>query len=332
MRKKITVALCLICAIVCGVIVSGVTSRASSANISITTDSSTVKKEDEFLVKVTVSSDAAMQNIDTMLNYDSQVLEFVSSDSSAAAGASGMIHIMEEFLDPVQSVTYTLTFKALELGYSALGVSETYISEAETFNIVPVSSDSVNVEVITNKQESSETRLSELLIAPGTMNEEFDPDVYTYTADAAYEDETVAISAIPMDENAIVTMEKSDILAFGTNTVVITVTAPSGHVGTYTVTINRSSVPEETEETLETETGESMSSESETAKTQVMESWSTETETETTGESELPLESQSAGETANSQTGESAESSSVITPDSEAASAAQTDTGAIDEP
>ena len=46
MKKKITVALCLqYDAIVCGVIVSGVTLRTSSANISISTDSQTVKKE-----------------------------------------------------------------------------------------------------------------------------------------------------------------------------------------------------------------------------------------------------------------------------------------------
>ena len=219
------------------------TSRASSANITIGVDNSTVKKEQEFTVKVNVSSDAAMQNIDTMLSYDPAVLEFVSSDSYAVAGASGMIHIMEEFLDPVDSITYNLTFKALEVGNSSLQVSETFISEAETFNVVPVSSDSVSMEVITNRQESTETRLGELLVAPGTMNETFDPDEYEYTVDAAYEDEAVAVSAIPMDENAVVTMEKSDTLSFGANTIVITVTAPSGNVGTYTITVNRCDVP-----------------------------------------------------------------------------------------
>lgn len=307
MKKKITVALCLICAIVCGVIVSGVTSRASSANISISTDSQTVKKEQEFSVKVTVSSDAAMQNIDTMLGYDPQVLEYVKSDSSAVAGASGMIHIMEEFLDPVTSVTYTLTFKALELGSSSLSVSDTYISEAETFNIVPVSSDSVNVEVITNKQESSETRLSELLIAPGEMNEEFNPDVYEYTVEAAYEDENVAISAIPMDENSVVTMEKSDTLSFGENKVIITVTAPSGNTSTYTVTVNRPAVPEETMETGESDTTETSESDtmetSESGTTGTSESDTMETESgeaqsmeAQVNESEAVLESQVPGE------------------------------------
>ena len=254
MKKKIVIAACLVCAIVCGVIVTGMTSRASSANISIGVDNQTVKKEQEFNVNVTVSSDAAMQNIDTMLKYDASVLEFVSSDSSAVVGASGMIHIMEEFLDPMNDVTYHLTFKALEVGSSNLGVSETFISEAETFNVVPVSSDSINMEVITNKQESTETRLSELLVAPGTMQETFDPDTYEYTVDAAYEDEAVAVSAIPMDENAVVTMEKADTLSFGANTIIITVTAPSGNVSTYTVTVNRSDVPESQSETDESET------------------------------------------------------------------------------
>ena len=272
MKKKIIIAVCVMCAVVIGVIASGVTSRASSANIQITSQADTVKKDQEFAVQVTISSDAAMQNIDTMFQYDASVLEYISSDSSAVAGASGMIHIMEEFLDPVSTMTYTLTFKALEPGTSSLSVSDTYISQAETFAVIPVSSDSISVEVVTNQQESRETRLSDLLIAPGTLNEQFSPDVYEYTAQVGYADESAAISAIPMDENAVVSMEKSDTLSFGENTVVITVTAPSGDVGTYTVTIYRpytpeteSSVPEsetmdesgavsETEERLESET------------------------------------------------------------------------------
>ena len=55
MKKKIVIAACLVCAIVCGVIVTGMTSRASSANISIGVDNQTVKKEQEFNVNVTVS-------------------------------------------------------------------------------------------------------------------------------------------------------------------------------------------------------------------------------------------------------------------------------------
>lgn len=300
MKKKIIIAVCLMCAVVCGVIAAGVTSRASSANISIAADGDTVKKEQEFSVRVTVSSDAAMQNIDTMFTYDATVLEYVSSDSSAVAGASGMIHIMEEFLDPVTTMTYTLNFKALELGTSVLSVSDTYISQAETFDVIPVSSDSISVEVVTNHQESSETRLDQLLVAPGELNEPFSPDVYEYTAQVAYEDENAAVSAIPMDENAVVTMEKSDTLSFGENRVIITVTAPSGDVGTYTVIINRPSAPETETETFESETPESETMESETmTETQVPES-----ETESTSD-----QSSAEGETGESQavqeTGES---------------------------
>lgn len=319
MKKKIAAALCLICAIVCGVIVSGVTSRASSANISISMDSQTVKKEQEFNIKVTVSSDAAMQNIDTMLNYDPQVLEYVSSDSSAVAGASGMIHIMEEFLDPSQSVTYTLTFKALELGTSSMSVSDTYISEAETFNIVPVSSDSVSVEVITNKQESSETRLSELLIAPGTMSQEFDPDVYEYTVEAAYEDENVAISAIPMDENAVVAMEKSDTLNFGENKIIITVTAPSGNTGTYTIIVNRAAVPETVEEMpetevmeSETESMESQSAESETISETVLDEETTDPVSDSEAETDVYTEESQVQDSYNVQNNEVEETAGAI--------------------
>lgn len=249
MKKKIGISISLLCAaVICAVVVGlafgGGKSKASSANISLSVDSQTVKKEQEFTLKVTVSSDAAMQNIDTMLKYNPEVLEYISSDSTSVAGASGMIHIMESFLDPVNEKTYTLTFKALEVGQSDLGVSDTYIEDAETFSVISASSDNIGMEVVTNKQESAETRLSQLLVSPGTMNVEFDPDTYTYMVDTAYEDETVAISAIPMDENAVVTMEKTDTLAFGANTVTITVTAPSGHTGVYTLTINRADTPE----------------------------------------------------------------------------------------
>lgn len=239
MKKRISVILCLICAIAIGVTAFSVTSMASGATISISSDQQKVKKEEEFTVSVTVSSNVSMQNIDTMLRYDADVIEYLSCESMAVAGASGMIHIMEEFIDPMSTVTYELKFKALEVGSSDLSVSDTYISEAETFNVVSVTSDSTNVEVVTNRQESSESRLSELLIAPGEMNEVFDPDTYTYTATVFADDETAAISAIPMDENAVVTMEKADVLNYGDNTVTITVTAPSGNTSVYTVNIYR---------------------------------------------------------------------------------------------
>lgn len=316
MKKKIGISISLLCAVViCAVAVGfafgGGKSKASSAGISLSVDSQTVKKEQEFTLNVTVSSDAAMQNIDTMLKYNPEVLEYISSDSTSVAGASGMIHIMESFLDPVNEKTYTLTFKALEVGRSDLGVSDTYIEDAETFSVISVSSDNIGIEVVTNKQESAETRLSQLLVSPGIMDMEFDPDTYTYTIDTAYEDETVAISAIPMDENAVVTMEKTDTLVFGANTVTITVTAPSGHTGVYTLTINRADTPEAESQAdvTESESESTLESASEGASHETVESESTvPAESETgdvipeTAENVVPREterqSQPAGEPA----------------------------------
>ena len=277
MKKKIIISLCCICAVFVGVLAGKMPSKASSAEISLKADSQTVKKEQEFSVYVTVTADAAIQNIDTMFGYDAEILEYVSSDSSAVAGASGKLHIMEDFTEPVNSVTYTLKFRALEVGDCMLGVSETYISEAETFNIVPVSSANMTVTVITNRQESAEARLKELLVAPGSMNESFDSDVYIYTVKAAYEDENVAVSAIPADENAVVAMEKADTLNVGENYVVITVTAPAGNTAVYTVIIDRSSIPSQAETDVP-------------AETEVQSETDAPVETDAQGETDAPVE------------------------------------------
>lgn len=246
MKKKIVISLSLVCTIVFGIVLAGMNSKASGADVNISIDQQTVKKEQEFSVQVKISSNAQMQSIDAMVSYDAQILEFISSDNTAANGASGLLHIKEEFLDGTVEAVYNLTFKALETGAATISVYDTLIEESETFALVDVVNRQLTIEVATNRSESAECHLSNLLIAPGQLNQEFNPEVYEYTAEVPYENDAVAISAIPADENAVVTMEKPDILEFGNNLVTITVTAVSGNTATYTININRSSVPSET--------------------------------------------------------------------------------------
>jgi len=254
MKKKIAIALSLVLVIACGFIINGMTSKANSANIAITVDEAEIKKGQEFIAKVTIDSDVAMASVDSFVSYDPELLEYLPSEEDAVAGASGIIHIMEDFEEGKQTIEYELTFKALEVGTVDIDLYDTLIEEFENLNFLEAATTKATVTVIEDTAQSGEARLSDLLVAPGELDKEFDPNTFEYSVDVTEEDDMVALSAIPMEEAAVVTVEQDEVLSMGANTIKINVTSPSGHESTYTLTVNRGALP--VEETPDTQTEE----------------------------------------------------------------------------
>jgi len=254
MKKKIAIALSLVLVIACGFIINGMTSKANSANIAITVDEAEIKKGQEFIAKVTIDSDVAMASVDSFVSYDPVLLEYLPSEEDAVAGASGIIHIMEDFEEGKQTIEYELTFKALEVGTVDIDLYDTLIEEFENLNFLEAATTKATVTVIEDIAQSGEARLSDLLVAPGELDKEFDPNTFEYSVDVTEEDDMVALSAIPMEEAAVVTVEQDEVLSMGANTIKINVTSPSGHESTYTLTVNRGALP--VEETPDTQTEE----------------------------------------------------------------------------
>lgn len=239
MNKKIGITAGLIGAAVIGAAGLKMTSSADSVNISIAASAPTVEKEETFQMTIEVSSDVAVQSLDSLITYNPEVLEFVSSSDDAVAGASGTIHIIDTFEEGASSAKYELTFKALEVGESEIMLGETIVQEYGSARLIDAASSPVSVSVETNDQISSNNTLSELLVYPGELDEAFSPDVYDYHMTVGVETENVILSAVPADDEAVVLADIPETLIIGENTATIHVKALSGDEAVYTVHITR---------------------------------------------------------------------------------------------
>lgn len=239
MRKKIWAVIAALCIVIGGVAGFKMTSSASSANISVTASSQSVKKEQLVDVSVKLSSDTQLEKVNATISYDDTILEFVSSNDQAAVGASGIINISDTFETGAYEKTYALQFKAIEVGTSDLNISDAVAEAFDTADVIDISAQTLSINVEINHTESDEARLSDLLVAPESTEEDFSPEVYEYHVTVDSDTEDILLSAVPMDENAVVTLEKLDQLVFGENRVVINVTSVSGKTATYTIYVNR---------------------------------------------------------------------------------------------
>ena len=299
MNKKIGIALGTIGAVLIGTLGFKMTSSADSVNINIAASAPVVEKEETFNMTIEVSGDVTVQSLDSLITYNPEVLEFVSCEDDAVAGASGTIHIIDTFEEGTETASYELTFKALEVGESDVTLGETIVQEYGSARLIDAASSPVSISVETNQQVSSDSALSELLVYPGEFDESFSPEVYEYHMTVGVETENVVLSAVPSDENAVVTADIPATLVIGENKATIRVKALSGDESVYTVYITRlaESLPEAAAFSLDDETV------SETAETESLES----SESEETAETMESSESEEAAETIESETAENAE-------------------------
>ncbi len=237
MKKKIIALFVAIGIIGAGAAGMNLLTSASAADISLEASAGTVNKGGILDVRMVVSSDVSIGKFDSIIRYDDTILEYQSDHAEETAGATGTIHIVETFENGASYAEYHLKFKALEVGSCTFSMDETVIEEFGSANVLEVSSAPLTVSVETNDTLSSETRLSDLVIAPAELDETFSPDIYTYHATVSAEQ--LILSALPMDARAVVTVAMPETLALGSNLVKITVTAPSGDVSEYVIEVIR---------------------------------------------------------------------------------------------
>ena len=268
MRRKIAIIISFI-AILSFVVFEGISynqAHAQKAQIYLEIPDS-IKKENEFTVKVVVDSDIELYSIDAYLTYDVNMLEFVP-DNEKVSGTSGILEIRDIYGEKTKRKEYQLTFKALETGKTKLALSDVYLVDYVNLEDIEVSPTTGNIIIEVNSQVTKDASLEDLLVAPGDLTEEFSPDCLEYEVHVGLDVEKIGVSAILADEDSVVELDMPEQLAEGENLVVITVTALSGNVKTYTVKVIRKEWPEEegtepaAEELEETET--EMPEESET--------------------------------------------------------------------
>lgn len=306
MRKKLAVILILV--LILGISVVGISSQnkayAKEAQIYLEIPDS-VKKENEFTVKVILDSDVNLYSIDAYLSYSADTLEFVP-DSEFVSGTDGVLELKDVYGEETKQAEYELTFKALETGNAEVSLTDVYLIDYADMDYITVSPCAKQFEIGINRQVAEDARLMDLIVAPGDLTEDFSPDQLDYEMHVGLDVDMVGISAIPMNEDSVIDLEMPEKLAEGENRIVITVTALSGNVNTYTITVIKKEWPEEADEEEVDENAIGVTEEQDTVQT---------TETEQVEETEVPGESTETDSQQDSSIGESAVEASVIDPE-----------------
>ncbi len=236
MKTTIKQIICLLCtaAIVCSLSVFGAFAAASSSAVSVS--SSNVTIGNTFTVTVKVSA-TAIGSVDGRLTYDPSVVEFVSGND--ASGTAGTILLAKwSTADNTPSLTFTLTFTAKAAGNSALSFSTTEVTNFNEEALDP-SSASANVTVSAPVVLSGNANLSSLKVSSGTLSPAFSANTTNYSVTVPNNVTSVTISAVTVEKDAKTSISGKNSLSVGTNTRVITVTAPNGTTKKYTVKITR---------------------------------------------------------------------------------------------
>ena len=285
MKKKLAIILVLV--LMLGLSVVGISSQnkayAKAAQIYLEIPDS-VKKENEFTVKVVLDSDVNLYSIDAYLSYSADTLEFVPG-SGFVSGTDGVLELKDVYGEETKRAEYELTFKAIETGNAEVALTDVYLIDYTDMDYITVSPYAKQFEIEINQQVAEDARLMELIVAPGELTEDFSPDQLDYEMHVGLDVEMVGISAIPMDEGSVVGLEMPEKLVEGENRIVITVTALSGNVNTYTIKVIRKDWPEEAsgedmEETTEGVTEETTEQTTEAGKAQESEMPEESTETD----------------------------------------------------
>lgn len=246
MKKKIAVLLTFV--LVLGLTVVGISSKnkayAKTAEMYLEVPDS-VKKENEFTVNVVLNSDVDLYSIDAYLSYDAELLEFVP-DNDYVTGAAGVLELKDTYDAETKNATYEITFKALDTGEVEIALTDVFLIDYADLDYIEVASSVKHFEIGINKTVESDARLSDLLVAPGELTQAFNPDQLDYEMHVGLDVDMIGISAIPMEEDSVVGLEMPEKLQVGENTVVVTVTALSGHVNTYTIKVYREEIAENT--------------------------------------------------------------------------------------
>jgi len=248
MKKKIVIAFVLVFAMVLTVI--GVTSKeeayAKSAQMHIEIPES-IKKENEFQVTVVLESDVQLYSVDAYISYDANMLEFIS-DNDYVTGSDGVLELKDVYQEETKNATYEITFKALEAGVAEVALTDVYLIDYADLDYITVSSSAKQLEIGVNHMIAEDARLSDLIIAPGVLEKSFDPNVLEYVMYVGLDVEQIGVSAIPMNVDSVVGLVMPDTLQIGENIIKITVTALSGNVNMYTVTVIREAIEKSSDE------------------------------------------------------------------------------------
>ena len=200
------------------------------------------KKELKVGETLTVSVRLSISNMygsDITVEYDENVLTYVSG---ADSGGAGQAHIVDENVGGQNQKTYSLTFKAAKAGSCVIKAAGTVGAGVPSTDVkIDGASASVTVK---NAALSSNANLKSLTVSNGSLSPKFSASTTSYKVSVKKTVTSCKIYATAADSGAKVAISGTSELKVGDNTRTVTVTAPSGAQKVYTITVNRSDVDE----------------------------------------------------------------------------------------
>ena len=213
-------------------------SFAASGKLSFSDPTASVG--DQVSVTMKITSDGALGSSDVMLQYDADVLEFVSGTNANGGACSVRVTGSAEAADQ-KVFSFTLKFNALKAGTSSITVTSQEVYDADSKAVTLDHVGSASVKINAAASSSKDASLSSLEISPGTLKPAFSADVTEYTAAVSSDVTSITVSAPAKDGAAKVAISGNDDLQDGENTITCTVTAEDGETTkTYTIVVTKS--------------------------------------------------------------------------------------------
>lgn len=251
MKKKLAILIAIV--LVVGLLVPTFTKKAYAKQAQMYMElPENVKKEQEIKVKVKLDSDVNLYSVDSYIAYDAEKLEFIP-ENDLITGTEGVLEIKEAFAEETTVAEYEITFKTLEVGEAFINFTDVYLIDYQDLDYIQVPPTSYSMNIDINNEVAEDARLSDLIVAPGDLSTEFNPNILNYEMYVGMDVDYVGISAFALNEDSIVEVDMPDKLVEGENILSVKVTALSGNVNVYTIKIFKGDYEMTTEQEDSTE-------------------------------------------------------------------------------
>lgn len=218
---------------------------AASANLTLSCLSEQIRVGDTFSIAFTVQSTAGIQELETYISYDQNVLEFVQGGSNVDED-SGKLFISDSEMSGVKTKKYIMQFKAI----AATQATNVTIDRSKQDPLlygtdgVAISTSSKDLSITVMKQgeiinQKKNITLEALSVKEGALNPTFASDTSSYRVTVEENVTKVTIDAKATEAADTVTVVGGERLYSGDNVVSIIVTTPEGDNKEYTIVVHR---------------------------------------------------------------------------------------------
>ena len=258
--KKIKALLAVIAITVAAALIlpAGAVQAASvSASFTKTSPDGDVRVEDMVKLELSLSADEEIGAVEAYIAYNSDVFEYISGPD-CVLGGEGLLRVTDSGTSSYSTKrNYLLYFRASAVGdckFSIRNNPEVY--DANEGNAMSVSSQPLTLSVLAGTTASSDATLAQLKVGSAVLTPSFDPLIKDYNVRVENSLIKLAVSAVPNDPLASVTVEGADNLKEGSNRITVQVTAPDGTENKYVIYCVREEAPADEEKPAEEDTQE----------------------------------------------------------------------------